>query len=47
MPVTNERGYRPLESLVVDSFAALQHVRSTVDLLPTDGAGSPTEGDIP
>ncbi|MGY0021466.1 hypothetical protein ACVHNB_21210 [Streptomyces sp. YJ-C3] len=37
----------PLESLLLDSFAALQHLRSTVDLLLTDGASSPTEGEPP
>lgn len=37
-------GRRPLESLVVDSGAVLQHLRNTVDLLPQTADESRLEG---
>ncbi len=43
-PGARARETVPLESLVVDSGAVLQHLRNTVDLLPQTADGSRLEG---
>ncbi|MGW3496339.1 hypothetical protein [Streptomyces sp. NPDC001020] len=42
IPFPTKGGHHPLESLVVDSAAVLQHLRFTVDLLLIQDVGSPT-----
>ncbi|MFC9626797.1 hypothetical protein ACFTXM_44890 [Streptomyces sp. NPDC056930] len=42
IPFPAKGGQHPLESLVVDSAAVLQHLRFTVDLLLIEGIGSAT-----
>ncbi|MGW7575894.1 hypothetical protein [Streptomyces sp. NPDC054765] len=44
IPFFTKDGDHPLESLVVDSAAVLQHLRATVDLLPIEDVDSPLGG---